>query len=242
MLFSKPPVIRQGRICMFAQADVTCFILRGSSGDLLIDTGLPQIRKTLLEWLASYQVRWVFLTHAHPDHDWNAAFLQKQGAKLLLSERDRTLRRNFLSQRVMPTACRYRLRNVVQCIGGGIIKSPPYDADFYFGSKHSGLLRKFGFDAEIIPLPGHTYGSSGILSGGVLYCGDAFTMIFGKPDVTPHAVSPQLLCESMQKMLEIQPKWLACGHGMPVRFADAAPVMKQYLSAAEKHSVRRNSP
>ena len=35
-------VIRNGKIRFFAQSDVTCYILRGRQGDLLIDTGLPQ--------------------------------------------------------------------------------------------------------------------------------------------------------------------------------------------------------
>lgn len=229
MLLHKP-VIRSGRIHFFAASDITCYVLRGTQGDLLIDTGLPQLRKPMQEWLRAYKIRWVFLTHAHPDHDWNAAAMQKNGAKLLLSVLDRDLRRNFLSQRVMPTSKRYAVRNVMQCIGGGIIKSPPYDADLYFSEADSGLLRTLGFDAEIIPLPGHTYGSCGILSKGVLYCGDAFTMIFGKPELTPHAVSPQMALDSLRVIAELHPDWLACGHGLPVRYADAEPEIRRLLS------------
>lgn len=223
-------IIRSGRINFFAASDITCYVLRGADGDLLIDTGLPQTWKPMQRWLAGFNIRWVFLTHAHPDHDWNAAKLQRAGAKLLLSRLDKDLRRNFLSQRVMPTSKRYALRNVLQCISGGLVKSPPYDADIYFGEQDTALLRDLGFDAEIVPLPGHTYGSAGILSKGVLYCGDAFTMIFGRPELTPHAVSPQTAQDSLRVIEKLHPEWLACGHGLPVRFRDAEQAIQEALA------------
>ena len=42
------------------------------------------------------------------------------------------------------------------------------------------------------------------------------------------------MAESLQKILDISPKWLACGHGLPVRFADAKPVIQAYLWAHNK--------
>ena len=225
-------IIREGRILFYAQSDVTCYVLRGSKSDLLIDTGLPFTRRGMLRWLHHYRIQHILLTHAHPDHDWNAAYLQRNGAKLLLSSRDRWLRQDFLSQKVQPTAPRYRLRNVVQCVGGALVKSPAYEADVYLRDSDAGYLHSLGFDAELIPLPGHTYGSVGVLSDGVLYCGDAFTALWGKPDITPHAVHPALMCRSLARILKLQPEWLACGHGLPVRMRDAAPVIHQYLETA----------
>ena len=87
---------------------------------------------------------------------------------------------------------KYTFRNYKQWVNGSLFKSPHYDADIYFGSKDRALLRKIGFDADIISLPGHTYGSVGIYSKGVLYCGDAFTALWKRPDITPHAVSPRV--------------------------------------------------
>ncbi|MBQ4486649.1 MAG: MBL fold metallo-hydrolase [Oscillospiraceae bacterium] len=213
----------------YAQSDITCYILRGKQGDLLIDTGMPQTWIGMRRWLKNFDVRYVLLTHAHADHDWNAAKLQKAGAKLLLCERDRTLRQNYMSQPVKPTLPRYTLRNFSQWINGSIFNSPPYDADIYFSAKERSLLRDMGFDAAMIPLPGHTYGSVGVLCGNVLYCGDAFTGIWKRPDITPHAVSPKLLKKSLERIVRISPEWLACGHGLPMRYKDAYPVIKSYL-------------
>lgn len=230
----RPPVIRKGHINLFAQSDVTCYIIQGADGDLLVDTGFFNVKRELLKWISEYNVRYVFLTHAHPDHDWNAAKIQQTGAKLMLHEADKLLRRDFRMQRVMPTANRWRLRNVMQNVGGAMFKSPRYEPDIWFSDSDSELLKKYGFDAEIIRLSGHTYGSSAILHKNVLYCGDAFTALFGKPDITPHAVSPLMMRKSLKKILELQPEWLACGHGLPLRMRDAAPVIRAYLQTYEK--------
>ena len=122
-----------GKIIYYAQSDMTCYVIKGQRGDLLIDTGLFQIWRGLSKWLEQYSIRYVMLTHAHADHDWNVAKLQKGGAKILLSERDKTLRRNFLSQRVKPTMPKYTFRNYTQWVNGSLFKSPHYDADIYFG-------------------------------------------------------------------------------------------------------------
>ena len=217
-----------GRILYLAKGDVTVYLLHGTAGDLLIDTGFLGTWRALSAWISQYDVRYVFLTHGHPDHDWNAARLQKRGIKIMLPEKDKGLPRHFLSQPVRATMPRYRARNLVQRFGGALTNSPRYTPDILTGSD-PGLLRGLGFDAQIIPLPGHTYGSLGILAGGVLYCGDAFTMIWKKPDITPHAVSPELMTQSLRTMLRLSPEWLACGHGLPVRMKEAEPVISEFL-------------
>lgn len=220
-----------GGIRYYAQSDITCYVLRGSSGDLLIDTGMPQVFGGLKRWLAQFDVRYVLLTHAHADHDWNAAKLQKAGKLLLLCDRDRTLRQNYMSQRVQPTLPKYRLRNYTQWVNGSLFRSPRYEADLYFSAKDSGLLRRLGIDAAVLPLPGHTYGSVGVMQGGVLYCGDAFTGLWKRPDIAPHAVSVKCMRRSLERILKLAPEWLACGHGLPMRFAEARPVIEAYLHA-----------
>lgn len=216
-------------IHFYAQNNITCYVIKGENGDLLIDTGMPQIWNGLHKWLGQYDIRYVLLTHAHADHDWNAAKLQKSGAKILLSVSDKDLRQNYLSQRVKPTMPKYTFRNYTQWINGSLFNSPHYDADIYFTRQDRKLLRKFGFDANIVHLPGHTYGSVGVYSKGVLYCGDAFTALWKRPDITPHAVSPKLMKKSLELILKVSPKWLACGHGLPMRFEKAHPVIEKYL-------------
>ncbi|MBQ5316386.1 MAG: MBL fold metallo-hydrolase [Oscillospiraceae bacterium] len=224
-----------GEILYYAQSGMTCYVLRGTHGDLLIDTGLFQIWNGLGKWLGQYDIKYVLLTHAHADHDWNAARLQKAGAEILLSEHDKDLRQNYLSQRVQPTMPKYTFRNYTQWISGSLFNSPHYDADIYIGRQDRALLRGLGFDADIIPLPGHTYGSVGVCSNGVLYCGDAFTALWKRPDITPHAVSPGLMKRSLERIVKLSPEWLACGHGLPVRFETALPVIAEYIESKTVH-------
>ena len=91
----------------------------------------------------------MFLTHAHADHDWNAAKLQRSGIKIMLSVKNLGLRQNFAAQTVLPTAEKYRMRNVIQNISIRLLKSPPYEPDIRITDSDSGLLLKLGFDAEL---------------------------------------------------------------------------------------------
>ena len=222
-------IIRNGHIHFCAQKTVTCYILRGKDGDLLIDTGFIGCRHTLRRWLRRYDVRYVQLTHAHPDHDWNAAWLQKQSAQIMLSEHDRNLRNDFRAQPVQAVFPQEESRVRMQNLGTSLMRSAAYEPDIYIIDSDADLLKQLGYDAEIVPLPGHTRGSVGVLSGDVLYCGDAFTMLNGVPEISPTAAYPDLMAESLERMLKLPVRWLACGHGLPVRMRDAMPVIESYL-------------
>ena len=221
-------VIRCGKRPFFAMHGITCYILRGRHGDLLIDTGLPLTWFAMSRWLAEFDVRYLLLTHAHYDHDSNAAKLQRTGVKILLHERDSTLRGAFLSQRQQATLPHYRLRTAVQAIGAAHLQSPPYTPDLLLTDDRD-ALRRLGLDADLIPLAGHTLGSVGVLAGGVLYCGDAFTALSGGPQIPPNVHDIDMECAALERILALRPRWLACGHGLPVRMAKAEPVIRAYL-------------
>lgn len=206
----------------------TCYLLSNGKTGLLIDTGLFGSIKKFDKWLDGRNVGYVFLTHGHADHDWNVRSFQNRGAKIILSEKDRDLPRHFMSQPVQATLPKYRFRNFTQHVNGSIFRTPKYTPDILLGDDRD-FLKTLGFEAEVIPLPGHTYGSLGILSDGVLYCGDAFTALWGRPDITPHAVSIGQMKDSLKTILDLDPEWLACGHGLPVRMEDARPVIREYL-------------
>jgi len=224
------PELKNEVITVFYHDDVTCYILHGQQGDLLIDTGFIKSWSKLKNWILLYDVKYIFLTHAHVDHDWNAARIKNQfNAKIILSQHDRTLMQNFFSQPPLPTDPKYRFRNAVQKVGGYFLKSKPYEPDIYVTEQNLDILKSLGFDAEIIMLPGHTLGSMGVLCDNVLYCGDAFTALWRKPDISPHAANIELMNESLQKILAINPKILAPGHGSFVKMSDARPVIEEYL-------------
>ena len=53
------------------------YVIKGYDGDILIDTGFIGIKKDLKKWLDNFNIKLVILTHAHVDHTWNAAYIQK---------------------------------------------------------------------------------------------------------------------------------------------------------------------
>lgn len=221
-------------ICMYVGGSpVTCYVLHGKNGDMLIDTGIPFCHAALKNWLSDCNIRHIFLTHAHVDHDSNAAILRRElGSEIILGQHDLPLIGHYGRQPVKPTHEKYRLRNIQQNICGKmkIFSTKPYRPDILVTEENCNILRSLGYDAEIIPLSGHTLGSIGVLSDGVLYCGDAFTAIWGKPAITPHATSPKLMCRSLERILKLSPKWLATGHGLPVSFSSSQPVISEYLA------------
>lgn len=205
-------------------APISVYVISGKDGNMLIDTGFSTTYKPLIKWIREngFHITDIFLTHAHPDHDWNAARLKGLfSAKIWLSEKDVSLIRNFASQPQVPTDKKFgkRVKWITFWTKTPFFKSKAYEPDVIVRSEGSDLLRKYGYDMEIVSLPGHTLGSIGIKKGNVLYCGDAYTVLNGLPMLPPHVTSIELMQDSFEKICRISPEYLACGHGLPIRFS-----------------------
>ena len=203
-------------------APISVYVVRGVNGDMLIDSGFATTYKSIVKWVEENQfnITDIFITHAHPDHDWNVAKLKnKYNARVWINEKDKTLIRNFQSQKQIPTVKKYRFR--VKWISFWT-KTPFFTSKEYFpeiviSSEGCEVLKRYGYDGEIVFLPGHTLGSMGIKTDEVLYCGDAYAVINGQPMLPPHGTDIDMMNESVSKIREICPKYLACGHGVPYR-------------------------
>ena len=57
---------------------VNCYLLSDGGSSVLIDTATFKYREKLYEICKGENVRLVVLTHGHPDHTGNAAFLAKE--------------------------------------------------------------------------------------------------------------------------------------------------------------------
>ncbi len=232
------PIGNINYICMYVGGSpVTCYVLHGKNGDMLIDTGFYLTYPHLRKWLDSFNIRHIFLTHAHVDHDFNAARLREElGAEIILSRHDLPLIGHYGRQPVRATRCKYELRNIQQNVCGKmkIFSTRPYRPDIVISTENRNILRILGYNADIVPLYGHTLGSLGIISEDVLYCGDAFTAIWGKPEVTPHATSLRMMERSLERILKISPKRLATGHGLPLDMRAARPIITEYLTERKK--------
>ena len=190
---------------------------------MLIDTGFSTTKKAVVDWIRrnKFNIKDIFITHAHPDHDWNAAYLKElYKARIWLGAEDVTLIRNFSSQPQVPTDKRYTMR--VKWISfwtkTPLFKSKPYEPDIVIKDDADELAAKYGYDIKFIHLPGHTMGSYGILNGDVLYTGDSYAVLNGVPTLPPHVASLELMRESYEMIVKLAPKYLACGHGVPFEF------------------------
>lgn len=220
-----------GNITYHSFRGTTIYILHGRNGDMMIDTGLFHISRAVKKWAGNYNVKYIFITHAHADHDWNAYRFKKLfGAKLLLNEKDLGLRGSF--EKMQPTRSKYRLKCFHLNNMGSLFPSKRYSVEIPIKSEGTALLSKLGFDGEFIFLPGHTKGMTAIRCGNVLYCGDAFTALFYEPEIPPYATDIGTMKKSLKKIASLDVKWLACGHGLPVKMSDARKVIAAYLKRA----------
>lgn len=69
--------------------NVRCYVLRGISGDVLIDTGLGKYRDEIETWLLNFNIKLIVLTSGRFFAIENAAYFAKlYGAKIAMSEYD----------------------------------------------------------------------------------------------------------------------------------------------------------
>lgn len=203
------------------------YVIHGEQGDMLIDTGTEECREQIACWLEEngFNIKWVFLTHGHFDHAWNASFFrEKYGAKVLLHEKDQDILQghDFIPLKASSEQNEY----VTSCANEFVLKHPinPCTVDYVISDKDTDFLRKIGFDADIVMLPGHTEGSMGIIQGRVIYCGDAvaakggdyYTALFGE-DV-------DLIYETEKKIFDLNPLVIAPGHGKYIINERAFPI------------------
>lgn len=213
-----------GNISYFVQmqgdAPISVYVIHGSKGDMLVDTGFSSTLKPLKAWLSknNFTITDIFLTHAHPDHDWNAAVLKElYNARIWLHTNDVSLIRNFAAQSQVPTSDKFtgRVRWVSFWTKMPLFKSKAYVPDVIFTGEDKDLPISYGYDAKIVDLPGHTLGSSGLLVDGVLYAGDSYTVLNEVPQIPPHVTSIELMNASIEKIRGLNPDFIACGHGLP---------------------------
>ena len=154
----------------------------------------------------------------------------KTPVELLLNKNDFRLRGSY--EKMQPTRKKYRLKCFHLNNMGRLFPSQWYSVEHPIKSEGSALLSKLGFDGEFIFFPGHTEGMTAIKCGDVLYCGDAFTALFYEAEIPPYATDIAEMKKSLEKLAKTDVRWLACGHGLPVKMSDARKVIANYLKNA----------
>ena len=205
---------------------------------LLVDTGLPGRKDEILRAISSRgyrpdQVKLIFLTHSHIDHVGSAAQIrQATGARVVIHEADA----NYLEAGFMPVPkgtnpfFRFvsRLGNMPG-VAGKFGSFEPLQADLTFHEKIQ--LHPFGFDATLIPTPGHTTGSSSLISKAFALVGD--TMINMRGQIYPDFANDEpVLHKTWASLTSLQVDWYYPSHGKRIS-------REKFLTAARKVGIQK---
>ena len=206
---------------------VPCYLVRTSSGFILIDSGDPSDSTRLEKELVQASVtpenlQLVIFTHGDFDHTGNAVLLRRKfGAKLamhasdsgMVEKGDMGFNRKLRSDRISVFG------RIIMFISSHFVPSTQFDVfvpDILV--KEGQDLNEFGFDARILELPGHSKGSIGVLTGnGDLFCGDLLMNML-RPDSHFMIDDDTDFNTSLEKLKKLEINTVYPGHGKPFAF------------------------
>lgn len=196
---------------------VNCYLIKTAAGYLLIDSGGSNQRAALeraldLAGCKPGALKLILLTHGDFDHTGNAAYLrQKFGAAIALQEGDAGMAEHgdMFWNRKRPNALVRKLASLLFAFGEDSRFTP--DRSLEDGDDLSG----YGLDARVLSLPGHSLGSTGVLTaGGDLFCGDLLDNT-RRPALNSLIDDPQVARASLEKLKKLPVGTVYPGHGDP---------------------------
>lgn len=206
----------------FRMGTVNCYLIETGTGFILIDTGASNKRAELENELTSAGCKpgnldLIVLTHGDFDHSGNAAYLRgKFGAKIAMHQDDVGMTEQgdmFWNRSSGSTLFRF-----MAPILFGFPKSNRFQPDFYIEEGYD--FSEYGFDAQVLSIPGHSQGSIGILTaGGDLFCGDLLENL-DQPATNSMMDDPAACAASLQKLKDLEINTVFPGHGQPFPMED----------------------
>lgn len=203
---------------------VNCYLIKTYSGYVLIDTAFPKNRALLQKELEDAgcrpgNLKLIIVTHGDLDHTGNGAYLQnKYGAQIAMHRYESAVVENgddTLSRKRLPFFKRVfakillKLLALIMSFG----KIERFHPDFTIDEGYD--LSKYGFDAKVVHLPGHSRGSIGVLTAsGELSCGDLFWNM-RRPAAHSIVDDPEELKASVARLQNLRINMIYPGHGKP---------------------------
>lgn len=154
------------------------YILAGSDGLTMIDTGMPHSEKTILKYLASKgwsarDVKRILITHADMDHyGCLAALQQESGARSFASPIEAQAIARGQSSRPLDLSHNNRLQRFLISLFSPMMKAAPVQMD---ESLSEGQILPVLGGLQVVETPGHSpnHLSFFVPSLRVLFCGDS---------------------------------------------------------------------
>lgn len=201
------------------------YVIKGKNGDVLVDTGFLFMRKWLAKWLDTFNIKMIILTHAHIDHVWNASFLQKRYNCLIAMGKEdvNSIDNSHINSVPVNNKCKYRTK-LMNFFMRHLVPEP-FKVDIKLEDDY--IIDKYGLNIRCVGLPGHTYGSIGVLYKNVLIAGDALVnRRWGKAEIAYQNQNNELAIKSANKILELKPDCIYIGHERRVTYDKLVKSMK----------------
>jgi len=196
---------------------VNCYLIETGTGYILIDTGGSNKRTDLERELASAgckpgNLQLIVITHGDFDHTGNARYLrEKYGTKIAIHPDDAGMleRGDMFWNRKKGNM----LIRLLAPLLFGFTKSNRSQPDLSIEDGYD--LSEYGFDAQVLSLPGHSKGSIGILTaGGDLFCGDLLKNV-DKPVLNDIIDDRVVANASVERLKSLNIQTVYPGHGKP---------------------------
>lgn len=196
---------------------VNCYLLNSGNNFILIDTGKSGERKAIEDELNKAgckpgNLKLIVLTHGDFDHCGNAAYLrEKFNTKIAMHEADSGMveHGDMLWNRKRPNVLVTTLMKLLFRLKRADHFQP--DTTVKAGDN----LSEYGFDAEVIEIPGHSKGSIGLLTAdGDLFCGDLLANT-SKPDLWSIMDDHEAARASVEMLKRRAINMVYPGHGQP---------------------------
>jgi len=200
---------------------VNCYLIETDTGYILIDTGGSNKRTDLEKELESAgckpgYLKLIVLTHGDFDHTGNADYLRKKFVTKIAMHYDDSgmVERGdmFWNRKKGNILIRMMVRMMAPILFG-FGKSERFKPDLYIEDGYD--LCEYGFDAQVLHIPGHSKGSIGIMTaGGDLFCGDLLANI-DKPVLNSLIDDSAAANASVEKLKSLRINIVYPGHGKP---------------------------
>jgi len=197
--------------------NVNCYLVKSESRFFLVDTGMPGKRHYIEKEMENSgclpgNLELIMLTHGDKDHCGNAAYFRERfGARIAMHSADSGMIRegDMFFNRKSPGRVVETLVKPVMGLG----KKDRFEPDILL--EDGDELNRFGWEATVLHLPGHSSGSIAILTrDGALFCGDILADI-KHPDVWSIVDDAEQMNSSVVTIKKLHVKTVYPGHGRP---------------------------
>lgn len=193
---------------------VNCYLLAGEEGAVLVDTGETGYEEKVRKECENKNVRLLVLTHGHIDHIQNAAYLaRKLEIPIAMSKKDQELIRNQFAQPLTGTGIFGKALEAASKSKMQKKRIEDFEPEIFL--REGDWLGRFGIDASVMELPGHTKGSIGLdVDGRAVIAGDALMHML-LPGTACIYGDKRKLRESAERIAGLGRRTIYFGHGAP---------------------------